>query len=168
MRQLSQRVLGVTHSNFESGVHRQSTAITAGYVGPLPLIKMSDMVGFDDMSKPGPSQRTEQLTTGNATMLDFPNKEAPQCFSFSPNRGSMYHIFHFGGQLRKGLPVHAGIIDGIVDGMNIKPEDRVVFVDIIPNWRGALWMEASCFFVVSIHWRLCALHVYLLFVQISF
>lgn len=45
--------------------------------------------------------------------------------------------FHCGGELRKGLAVHAGIIDGIVEGMNVKPEDRVLFVDIIPNRRGS-------------------------------
>lgn len=44
--------------------------------------------------------------------------------------------FHCGGEPRKGLPVHAGIIDGLVDGLNVKPEDRVLFVDIIPNRPG--------------------------------
>lgn len=60
-RQLAQRVLGVTHSNFENGcIHRQSNAISAGYVGPLPLVKLTDMLGFDEVAKPGPSPRTEQ------------------------------------------------------------------------------------------------------------
>ena len=36
-------------------------------------------------------------------------------------------------KLRKGIPVHSGIVDGIMKGMNIKPEDRIIFVDIIPN-----------------------------------
>lgn len=59
-RQLSQRVLCVTHTNFENGIHRQSTAISGGYVGPLPLVKLADMLGFDEVAKPGPSLRTEQ------------------------------------------------------------------------------------------------------------
>lgn len=61
-RMPTQQIRGCTHSNFNnvSTPFSESAAVKTGLVGPLPLIKIADLVGFDDATRPGPSQRTEQ------------------------------------------------------------------------------------------------------------
>ena len=39
----------------------KSAAIQAGYVDNLPLIKVTEMIGYDEISKPSPGARVEQF-----------------------------------------------------------------------------------------------------------
>lgn len=60
-RSTAQRALGVTHTNYSDTPFNESSAIKDGVVGPLPLIKIADLLGYDETTRPGPSGRTEQL-----------------------------------------------------------------------------------------------------------
>ncbi|CAE7608143.1 cofG [Symbiodinium sp. CCMP2592] len=71
----------------------KSKAVLDGRLGPFALLKVSDFVGYDEVSKPSPSSRVEQ----------------------------------------KGIPVHTGTLDGYMDGMDLKEEDRLICVDLLPN-----------------------------------
>lgn len=60
----TQPIRACTHSNFNNDTpFAESNAVKTGLVGPLPLIKIADLMGFDDATRPGPSQRTEQQLT---------------------------------------------------------------------------------------------------------
>lgn len=60
-RQLSQTCLAVFHSNFSEVAWTDSRGIRDGFIGPCPLVRISDMQGFDPDSKLGASARTEQI-----------------------------------------------------------------------------------------------------------
>ena len=34
---------------------------------------------------------------------------------------------------RKGLPCHARILNGLLEGMEIGDTDKIIFVDVLPN-----------------------------------
>ena len=60
-RATSQRILGVTHTNYYPDTpFNESSVIKHGVIGPLPLIKIADLLGYDETTRPGPSGRTEQ------------------------------------------------------------------------------------------------------------
>lgn len=143
-RNPTQQIRGCTHSNFNNETpFSESAAVKTGLVGPLPLIKIADLIGFDDATRPGPSQRTEQQ------LIEYFGQNFSCCkfFELSP-----VQIFSRRLQLlsrpRKGIPLHAGLVDGILAGMGIKPDDRVIFIDILPNRQGCV--HSRFYFVISI------------------
>ena len=61
-RPLCQPAMAVFHTHFGTHVCQQkSAAVRQGKVGPCPLLRIGDFVGYDgDLSKPGASARVEQ------------------------------------------------------------------------------------------------------------
>ena len=59
-RSLSQMAMAVFHGNFDSCAFMESGAIKEGKLGPVPLIRIADLLGFDDVRRPGASARVEQ------------------------------------------------------------------------------------------------------------
>ena len=51
----------VTAEAHQSSVWHRSAVPEAGTIGPCPLIRCSDMIGYDPDCRPGPAARTEQL-----------------------------------------------------------------------------------------------------------
>lgn len=60
-RSLSQPALATFHSSFAESPWQVSIAVREGKLGPCPLIRVADLQGFDDDSKPSPGARAEQL-----------------------------------------------------------------------------------------------------------
>lgn len=61
-RQLAQLGLATFHSHFESHAFALSKPVKEGKLGPCPLIKVSEFLGYDqEVSKPGASARVEQI-----------------------------------------------------------------------------------------------------------
>ena len=59
-RPMSQMAMGVFHGNFDSCAFMDSSAIKLGKLGPVPLIRIADLLGFDEVRRPGASARVEQ------------------------------------------------------------------------------------------------------------
>ncbi|CAK9091359.1 FO synthase subunit 1 [Durusdinium trenchii] len=59
-RALAQPAMATFHSHFSDHAFLKSKPVRTGTLGPVPLIKFSELLGFDDVSKPGASARVEQ------------------------------------------------------------------------------------------------------------
>ena len=60
-RCLSQLAMVVFHANFDACDFMERRAVKEGRFGPVPLIRVADMIGFDEARRPAPSARTEQM-----------------------------------------------------------------------------------------------------------
>lgn len=60
-RSLHQLSLATFHNHFAKHSFWQSQAVREGKMGPAPLIKMGDLLGYDSETKPGASARVEQF-----------------------------------------------------------------------------------------------------------
>lgn len=61
-RAMTQISLLSLHQNYTSNSDwNSSSAVTTARIGPAPLIRISDMLGFDEVSKPSASARVEQI-----------------------------------------------------------------------------------------------------------
>ena len=60
-RALAQPAMATFHSHFSDHAFLKSKPVRTGTLGPVPLIKFSELLGFDDVSKPGASARVEQI-----------------------------------------------------------------------------------------------------------
>lgn len=59
-RCLPQLAMVVFHANFDACDFMESRAVKEGRFGPVRLIRVADMIGFDEARRPAPSARTEQ------------------------------------------------------------------------------------------------------------
>ena len=59
-RALAQPCLALMHNNFDSPDWMKSDAVKEGKVGPVPLLKFGDFLGFDETTRPSASARVEQ------------------------------------------------------------------------------------------------------------
>lgn len=59
-RPLSQPAMATFHGTFQDPAFLASNAIREGKVGPRPLLRVADFIGFDDETRPSPSARIEQ------------------------------------------------------------------------------------------------------------
>ena len=60
-RSLSQLAAAVFHANFDNCAWMDSSAVKEGRLGPIPLIRVADFIGYDDVKRPSASARVEQL-----------------------------------------------------------------------------------------------------------
>ena len=60
-RNLHQLALATFHSHFAAHAFHQCVPVREGKLGPAPLIRMSDFLGYDSETKPGASARVEQI-----------------------------------------------------------------------------------------------------------
>ena len=65
-RSLVQSCLMTPSGASSASVWQNSQAMQDGRIGPLPLIRVADMVGFDETNRPSPSARVEQLLVQKA------------------------------------------------------------------------------------------------------
>lgn len=135
-RALSQSAMACFHTHFSHHGFHGSTCVKEGKIGPVPLLKISDFVGYDqEVAKPGASARVEQ-SFGIDWLLVF--------FHFQFLIGSISEKFHipelcvlgFERSIRKGLPCHEAIVDALLDGLEPGDDDRFILVDCLPNRRG--------------------------------
>lgn len=59
-RNRHQLALASFHSHFGAHAFQQCTPVRDGKLGPVPLLKICDFLGYDSESKPGASARIEQ------------------------------------------------------------------------------------------------------------
>ena len=59
-RQAVQLCLAVTSNSFPANVWKETTVFQKSSIGPVPLIRVSDMIGFDSEIRLGASARAEQ------------------------------------------------------------------------------------------------------------
>ena len=79
-RCLSQLAVAVFHQNFETSAFKESTGVREGKLGPLPLIRVADMIGFDETRRPGASARAEQQLGLFLGVLNFVLLNISDCF----------------------------------------------------------------------------------------
>ena len=123
--------LFVTASCHETSPWQDSHAAQTRTIGPCPLIRVADMLGFDETMRPGASARTEQSL--GCRHLFFCVIES--C------RGSKIKILVFGlsmdsvcsPMVRKGVPAHAAILTSYLRGLSFGDGDVVVVADVLPN-----------------------------------
>lgn len=78
-------------------------------VGPLPRMKIGEMMGYDPDSRPGVAARTEQrLGICWVELAGIP-------------------------LVRKGLAAHVATLDAYMEGLTLQTDDRVLVVDVLPN-----------------------------------
>lgn len=59
-RSLNQEARAVFHYNFETSPWQDGAAVRDGVMGPCPLLRIADFVGYDECRRPGASARVEQ------------------------------------------------------------------------------------------------------------
>ena len=130
---------GDAHASDKRGCLQQCVAVSIDaknppwtpplLVGPLELIRVSDMLGYDEMNRPGATARAEQ-TLGRCSFFGvFPETE---WYFFALFQKHFVQLF----VPRKGVPVHIEIIEAYVKTLDLKEEDKVIVFDILSNRRG--------------------------------
>ena len=135
-RPLSHVCVLTTNNTFSENVWSESEAVSAGRVGPFPLIKVADMLGYDEATRPSASARVEQ------TLISFiflsllglmPKKSCSSCsFSISQKNRACVQSGPT-CNLRRGVPCAQALMASMLSGMDVKENDKVVWFDIIPN-----------------------------------
>ncbi|CAK9079952.1 FO synthase subunit 1, partial [Durusdinium trenchii] len=97
---MQQRYCATTKQFRSESAWNNSKAVQVSHIPGLQLIKVTDMLGYDDVTKPTPGARVEQ-TLSQAS--------------------------------RKGVACHTGILASYLDGMDLGPNDKLIFLDVIPN-----------------------------------
>ena len=105
----------------------ESAAVQNGIIGPLPIVPVSDMQGYDADSKPGAAARAEQFLV----WICFIQVE-PVLFS------SIFVLaeinFLLAILVRKGVACHRLIVAELMKSVPIDAEqDTVLWVDLAPN-----------------------------------
>ena len=104
-------------------------------ISQLPLIKISDMRGYDAETRPGPSARAEQR-------LDCSNCFQNFCVVFQLTGGriiSSLSVLHTKICVRKGVPVHDKIIKAYLDGLGLRAQDQICLLDLVCNRRAGTY-----------------------------
>ena len=66
------KTLSSKHFKSSDGVWATSKACESGYIGNLPLVRVADMLGYDETNKPNPGARVEQtLLLGSGYFSDI-------------------------------------------------------------------------------------------------
>lgn len=107
-----------------------SAAVTKGVIGPCPLIRVTDMLGFDPDNRLGAASRTEQFLALSFTIRDFVGMLVTRIVC----RAMIIHCFAFFP--RKGIPAHTEIISSYLRGVEWQEGDVAVFIDCLPNRCG--------------------------------
>ena len=108
----------------------RSAAVLEGRIGPVPLLRVSDFVGYNELCRPGAAARVEQFLAWTVMFMVALEASCERYVFLIGGQGAC-KIMH--GQPRKGIPCHKAIIDTYLQGMEIRDQDRVVIVDIVPN-----------------------------------
>ena len=87
-RSLSQQGVALFNGNFSDSIFLDSSAVKEGKVGPCPLLRVADFVGFDEETRPGPSARVEQMLVFLAVRNDF-----RRAVTLTRNEGSFIIMF---------------------------------------------------------------------------
>ncbi|CAK9097688.1 FO synthase subunit 1, partial [Durusdinium trenchii] len=93
-RPLAHVCLMTTHNSYSDTPWMEADPVTAGRVGPFPLIRISDMLGYDEATRPSASARVEQrgVPCGQALMkslvggMDIRDTDKLVWFDIAPNR----------------------------------------------------------------------------------
>lgn len=135
----------VTATAHENNAWFDSAVAQNRCIGPCPLIRVADMLGFDSEARPSASQRTEQLLVevGSSHIFVAPWKNHT---IFSTVRAFLC------SDARKGVPAHVGVIAEYVRGMPIAEHDIVVLVDLLPNRLRSWKLVALCSYMFFFTW----------------
>jgi len=117
-------------------------AVGNGGVGPVPIIRVSDMIGFDPDNRFGPAARTEQILD-QICMSAF-CLGVGLAMVFSLESSSLSHFL----QPRKGIPCHEEILKAYLRGIEWAEGDLVIFADCLPNRWVENQQSISCHRVV--------------------
>ena len=60
-RAMLQNCIAATCQEFSGPAFEASAVLAENRIGPLPLIRVADMIGFDESNRPGASARVEQM-----------------------------------------------------------------------------------------------------------
>lgn len=134
----------VTATAHENNAWFDSAVAQNRCIGPCPLIRVADMLGFDSEARSSASQRTEQLLVevGSSHIFVAPWKNHT---IFSTVRAFLC------SDARKGVPAHVGVIAEYVRGMPIAEHDIVVLVDLLPNRLRSWKLVALCSYMFFFH-----------------
>ena len=127
------------HQTFDNPEWLQSDAIVKGKLGPVPLIKFQEFIGYDETTRPSAPGRVEQLLALGSICRFFLLSSPKQVLSFF-----LWAQFTW---TRKGVDAHLKVITGYMEGMDMKAEDRFIICDVIPNRCGVPQSEAYSFMV---------------------
>lgn len=70
-RPLAHVCLMTTHNSYSDTPWMEADPVTAGRVGPFPLIRISDMLGYDEATRPSASARVEQRLSFKSAFSAF-------------------------------------------------------------------------------------------------
>ncbi|CAK9086345.1 FO synthase subunit 1 [Durusdinium trenchii] len=87
-RSLSQLAVAVFHANFDNCAWMDSSAVKEGRLGPIPLIRVADFIGYDDVKRPSASARVEQFVEFARAMTERSlerQKTDVRYFGFAPS-----------------------------------------------------------------------------------
>ncbi|CAK9073503.1 unnamed protein product [Durusdinium trenchii] len=127
-RSLWQSGQATFHTHFQDHAFQESSAVVQGKLGPCPLARISEFLGYDDAQRPGASARVEQnldYSLAPFSLLYF-CIENTHVFGLRENR-----CHHQGKDWRV-----TAMIDGLLSGMPLQDGSTVIFVDVIPNRLG--------------------------------
>ena len=136
-RALSQQCIGLVHGNFPESSWLASRVLVEGKLGPVPLLPFNQFLGYDDTTRPGASARVEQ-------MLSRMFQTACVLFTFVfLGEACSRHVWVNQMPVRKGLEAHKQVLQGFMSGMDFRADDRLLFVDLVPN-RLCILKQGAC------------------------
>lgn len=104
-----------------------------GVIGPLPLIRVCDMLGYDPDSRPGATARAEQKL-GDNNYGDFELEDGVAGSGLVGSKLSFRLVFC--SKARKGVEAHEKIIDAYIAQLQRGQNDKILIFDVLPNRRG--------------------------------
>ena len=147
-RKSAQQCIAASSTNYKVNGFADTDAVKSSTIGPAPLIKTSQMLGYDpEDGSMSAGLRTEQK-------LGFNHVRSPQVLFLDLEailkkkpltaRASWLVAIYtaavgpFQNNVRKGVPVHCEILKSYAAGLSLGEGDAFLFIDVLPNRMGGV------------------------------
>ena len=129
-RKLGQHCIVAVSTNYKSHGFAESDVLVSNTIGPVPLIKTSQMLGCDaETGSMSAGLRTEQKLALSLWLFFTSWKCSTKTFKHF----GLFHLSIFTLPARKGIPCHVEILKSYPRGLGLTEGDSFVCVDALPN-----------------------------------
>ena len=122
-RSLTQTCILSTFQSFSEPAFLASTPAIESRLGPFPLIKVANMLGCDEDSRPGPGTRVEQCLGLTLSLRPSANNRVTLGHSLSPSQSHSGRACHCMGWC--WMPT--------LKDFGLQEDDRAICFDMVPN-----------------------------------
>jgi hypothetical protein len=126
----------LSSTSHENCFWMDSAPVQTGIIGPCRLIRVQDMIGYDQDTRPGAAARLEQMLARVLTRFNFFRVGLVSLGFLIHGFDALFSMFTkrvLVDHLRKGVLGHLDIVQNFVNNPNLKEGDIVIWVDLLPN-----------------------------------